>query len=137
MRGVRLTYCANVHPAEDLEAWFRVHDDHAVPVAAALRERGCEFGLGAWWNAASARRLVGEDRAAAAMRDWLDRHDLDVWTLNAFPYGGFHDASVKTAVYSPHWADPWRVAYTMDVASANVSTLLTSVGWPHNPFWPG
>ncbi len=119
---MRLTYCANVHPAEDLAAWFRVHEEHAVPIAAAVRAGGREFGLGAWWNATIARQLAADPAARAGLAEWLDRHDLDVWTLNAFPYGGFHDAAVKTRVYTPHWADPWRVAYTIDVAT--VVTLL-------------
>jgi hypothetical protein len=56
-------------------------------------------------------------------------------TLNAFPYRGFHAASVKKAVYQPDWADPARLGYTLacaqvlaallpaDAAHGSVSTL--------------
>ncbi len=39
-----------------------------------------------------------------------------MYTLNAFPYGGFHDDVVKHSVYRPQWTDPRRLEYTVDCA---------------------
>ena len=37
------------------------------------------------------------------------------FTLNGFPYGDFHQAVVKHAVYHPTWADPKRTEYTLQL----------------------
>jgi hypothetical protein len=39
-----------------------------------------------------------------------------VFTLNGFPYGGFHDERVKDAVYRPDWTDPRRAEFTLALA---------------------
>jgi sugar phosphate isomerase/epimerase len=69
------------------------------------------------------------------LRGELRRRGLEVVTLNAFPYQGFHEASVKKAVYLPDWSDPARLSYTLacarvlaallpdDAAGGSVSTL--------------
>lgn len=114
----RLTYCGNVHPSETLEGWFDATARYAVPVARARRAAGAELGLGAWWTAEVARTLARDDGTRAGVADFLAEHGLELWTLNVFPYGGFHDAVVKDAVYRPDWADPRRLRYTLDAASA-------------------
>lgn len=113
---MRLTYCGNVHPAEDLDSWLDVTRRHAAPVAAAARAAGRRFGLGSWWSAPVAAALAGSAECRERVADLLV--ELPLWTLNAFPYAGFHDAAVKTAVYSPDWSDPQRLRYTLDVAAA-------------------
>lgn len=114
--GAYLTYCGNVHPAEDLDAWFAVTERHALPIAEARRAQGRPFGLGAWWSAPVAARLAAEPASLEAMAEFLRRHDLSLWTFNVFPYDGFHDDSVKTAVYAPDWACEERLVYTREVA---------------------
>jgi len=115
---IHLTYCGNVHPAEDLDAWLEQTERYAVPVAAARAARGQPFGLGAWWSESVAASLAADPTARDRVRAFLERHRLPLWTLNVFPYRGFHDAKVKTAVYRPDWAQEERLLYTRQAASA-------------------
>ncbi len=129
---MHLSYCTNVHPAEDLEGVLEQLDRYAGPVrrAAGL----ARLGVGLWLPAALAHRLAGSADDRARLREALDQQGLEVRTLNAFPYRGFHAAVVKHAVYSPTWADPARLAYTLacaevladllpDGAAGSISTL--------------
>ena len=115
MTRTRLTYCGNVHPAENLPDWISAVERFAVPVAAAQPQ---PFGLGTWWNAALARELAEQESARESVRELLARTDLTIWTLNVFPHGDFHGDKVKEAVYSPSWAEPERLRFTLDAARA-------------------
>ena len=44
--------------------------------------------------------------------DWLEAHGCFLAALNAFPYGRFQNAIVKTKAYRPNWTDPDRLTYT-------------------------
>jgi hypothetical protein len=50
------------------------------------------------------------------VREFLAAHDLEIWTVNVFPYGDFHGTPVKEQVYRPDWTTEERVRYTLDVA---------------------
>ncbi len=107
-----LSYCTNVHPAEDLDGIVAQLDAYAVPV----RERlGIDLlGVGLWLAAEVASALADDPGARARFAGELKARGLGVQTLNAFPYGGFHDTVVKHAVYVPEWTDPRRLRYTRD-----------------------
>lgn len=107
-----LSYCTNVHPAEDLDGIVAQLDAYAVPV----RERlGVDLlGVGLWLAAEVASALADDPGARARFAGELKARGLGVQTLNAFPYGGFHDTVVKRAVYVPEWTDPRRLRYTRD-----------------------
>ncbi|AYY14775.1 xylose isomerase [Actinobacteria bacterium YIM 96077] len=111
---VHLAYCTNVHPTENLDGLV----DQVQRFGGGVRRHlGVErLGLGLWLPAPVASRLAHHgdlDR----LRTTLARNGLEVVTLNAFPYAGFHDAEVKKAVYRPDWSEPQRLAYTLDCAS--------------------
>lgn len=127
MTTTPLTYCGNVHPAENLDDWIEGVETWSVPVAAAQPER---MGLGAWWNATVARQLAESEPARARVRELLDRHDLEIWTLNVFPFGNFHDERVKERVYNPSWDDRTRLRYTLDAARAVASLVKPGVTVP-------
>jgi sugar phosphate isomerase/epimerase len=121
---VELSYCTNVHPAEDLEGIIDQLDRHAGPVR---RAAGLErLGVGLWLPVESAFRLQAgaDDRALLAAA--LERNGLTLRTLNAFPYRGFHDDVVKLEVYRPDWTTAERLAYT--VACADVLAALLPDG---------
>jgi hypothetical protein len=76
------------------------------------------------------------------LKNLLTEQHLSAFTCNAFPYGNFHDKSVKTKVYKPDWTTPERLAYTVSCArllgalipaggEGSVSTLPLGwrVGW--------
>ncbi|WP_336708709.1 metabolite traffic protein EboE [Oerskovia sp. USHLN155] len=125
---MQLSYCTNVHPAEDLDGVVDQLARYAGPVREAA---GLDvLGVGLWLPASLAHRLSASPRAAedmARLRAALDEHGLQVHTLNAFPYGGFHDDVVKLAVYSPTWADAERLAYTLECAEVLAALLPDGV----------
>jgi len=114
-------YCTNVHPAEDLAGIIAQLDRYAVPVREELEADTLALGL--WLSAPVARALASDATARRGFRAELDARGLTVSTLNAFPYGGFHDEVVKHAVYLPTWADRKRVAYTADCATVLADLL--------------
>ncbi|WP_091375700.1 metabolite traffic protein EboE [Actinokineospora alba] len=120
-------YCTNVHPAEDLPGIVAQLDRHAVPVR---EELGADtLALGLWLSAPVARALASDAIARRGFRAELDARGLTVSTLNAFPYGGFHDDVVKHAVYLPTWTDPARLSYTADCATVLADLLPDSADY--------
>lgn len=118
MPELRLTYCGNVHPAPDLATHIAALREHTGPVAAAVRAKGRQFGVGAWWPMQLAHELAQDPDQCRTLLAAMGSMDLDLWTLNVFPFGGFHDDVVKTAVYTPDWADEARLHYTRVCADA-------------------
>jgi sugar phosphate isomerase/epimerase len=87
------------------------------------------LGLGLWLAADVAASLAAFPDARARLRAELDARGLDVLTLNAFPYGGFHDDVVKLKVYEPRWTDWRRLRYTMDCVTVLADLLPDTVGY--------
>lgn len=120
-----ISYCTNVHPAEDLDGVLAQLDRYAGPVRVAA---GLDtLGVGLWLPADLAHRLAASTDDRDRLRAALARHRLTVHTLNAFPYGGFHAEVVKHAVYTPTWADPARAAYTLACAEVLADLLPDGV----------
>lgn len=116
-----LSYCTNVHPAEDLDGVLDQLARYAAPVREAA---GLDvLGVGLWLPAALAHRLAESAADRDRLRAALAEHRLQVHTLNAFPYGGFHEEVVKLDVYMPTWADPERLAYTLECAEVLADLL--------------
>lgn len=112
--GVHLTYCSNIHPGEswaevraNIERYFPAVRDRVVP--------GARFGIGLRLSARAAREL-GSGDALAQFREFMDRNNLYVFTINGFPYGTFHGTRVKEEVYLPDWRDAERLRYTDELA---------------------
>jgi sugar phosphate isomerase/epimerase len=119
--AVHLAYCTNVHPAEDGDAFLAQVGDFGAAVRARL---GADrLGLGLWLPAPLAARLARDPAELARLRATLERHRLEVVTLNAFPYRGFHAPVVKKAVYRPDWTGDERLAYTLDCAEVLAALL--------------
>ncbi|RXZ46154.1 metabolite traffic protein EboE [Agromyces binzhouensis] len=111
---MHLSYCTNVHPAEDLDGVIAQLHAAAGPIR---RAAGLDLlGVGLWLSAPLAARLANETAAPARLRAALGEEGLEVRTLNAFPYEAFHAEVVKLGVYRPDWTDPARLEYTVDAA---------------------
>jgi sugar phosphate isomerase/epimerase len=111
---VHLAYCTNVHPTEDFDALLHQVRRFGGGVRDQLGVN--RVGLGLWLPAPVVSRLAGHPdlgRLRAALVD----NGIEVVTLNAFPYAGFHDPHVKKAVYRPDWSEPQRLQYTLDCAA--------------------
>ena len=134
---VHLAYCTNVHPAEDIDGVIDQLDRYAVPIRQRLGVG--RLGLGLWLARDAADALIEDANALERLRAELAARELEVVTLNGFPYRGFGRSVVKHAVYRPDWTADARLRYTLDLAwllarllpddveSGSVSTL--PLGW--------
>jgi hypothetical protein len=127
-----LAYCTNIHPAESWEETMRVLETHALAVRDQL-ECTEPFALGLRLSARAAHELLQADHLPR-FQDWLAATNTYVFTINGFPYGGFHGQRVKERVFQPDWTSPDRITYTQQLfrilttiadpaAGASVSTL--------------
>ncbi len=120
-----LTYCMNVHPGEEWADQRRAIVNEACAVKAALAP-GRPFGLGLRLGRRAAAALAAP-AALEDLRQLLAAHGLYVFTINAFPYGTFHNQAVKTSVYLPDWSQRERLDYTLQVADLLAALLPEGV----------
>jgi sugar phosphate isomerase/epimerase len=118
---VHLTYCTNIHAGESWDEVRESLESHLPRIKAAVSP-GAPLGLGLRLSAIAAQAL-SEPSAFGDLRALLSRHDLYVFTINAFPYGPFHGTRVKEDVYQPDWLTPERLTYT-DQTAEILSKLL-------------
>ncbi|MCB9915377.1 MAG: metabolite traffic protein EboE [Planctomycetes bacterium] len=116
-RAVRLAYCMNLHAGETPAELFAGLRAITLPLRDRLAPRGA-FGVGLYLSGALAAHLASDAGAAEreALRATLAAERLAPFTYNAFPFGGFHAAGLKRAVFEPTWLEPARARYTLDVA---------------------
>jgi len=135
-----LTYCTNIHPGESWKEVFANLKTYLLP----LKERLLSdrpFGVGLRLADVAARELCLEDNLKS-FQEWLNQHDLYVFTLNGFPYGGFHRQVVKDRVYAPDWSRPERLDYTLRLAEILATLLpegmdggISTVPLSYKPWW--
>lgn len=115
-----LTYCTNIHPGE---TWpeVRAAIERHLPEVKRRVSPEAPMGVGLRLSAEAAA-LAEQPDSLGWLHDFLDRHELYVFTINGFPYGRFHGARVKEDVYQPDWRRPERLAYTNRLAD-----LLTAL----------
>nr|WP_324258410.1 metabolite traffic protein EboE [Cellvibrio fontiphilus] len=105
----QLTYCSNIHPGE---SWQHVLDNlesHGLSVKQQFSpHRAFPLGL----RIAQQASVELDEQKIAQFRNWCEQHNCYLLTINGFPYGTFHDAPVKAAVYEPDWRTQERVSYT-------------------------
>ncbi|WP_134768741.1 metabolite traffic protein EboE [Nocardioides sp. 1609] len=111
---VHLSYGSNVHPAETVDGIIAQLRTYAAGVRSALDAD--VLGVGLWLPAAVAHELAEDRGARDRVRQVLRAERLEVVTVNAFPYRGFHDDVVKKAVYHPDWTEDARLTFTLDCA---------------------
>jgi hypothetical protein len=105
-----LTYCTNIHPGESWTEVFASLRRFAPALKAALSP-SAPFGLGLRLSNRASIEL-GLSERLEQFRAWLQGEGLYVFTMNGFPYGGFHGRRVKEQVHQPDWTTPERVNYT-------------------------
>lgn len=108
---IHLTYCTNIHPAHGWDAVF----DTLKHYGPALKRRlapDAPFGIGLRISGDESATLLEGDNLAQ-FRAFLDENGLYVFTINGFPQGTFHDATVKADVHTPDWRTDDRVDYTL------------------------
>lgn len=132
-----LSYCTNIHAGEHWTDHFLALQD-ALPTIKSQLSPDVPLGLGLRLANLASLELTQPERLAEFQR-WLSDNDLYVFTMNGFPYGGFHRSRVKDQVHAPDWTTPERVDYTIrlfrllanllprtngkaDISSAGIST---------------
>lgn len=106
-----LTYSTKIHPGNGWGDLFQALQACVPALKAKLAPRQA-FGLGLRLSDRESRELL--DRGALSrFREFLDAHDLYVFTLNGFPFGPFSGELVKAGVFAPDWREESRVAYTL------------------------
>ncbi|WP_162418241.1 metabolite traffic protein EboE [Cyclobacterium roseum] len=114
-----LTYCTNIHPGESWEATFTNLKDYVPPIKERLSAKQL-FGIGLRISDEASRELM-EPGKLGELKSWLEANHCYVFTLNGFPFGGFHRQVVKDEVHHPDWTTRDRVTYTLrlfDILSA-------------------
>ncbi|MBE8997247.1 metabolite traffic protein EboE [Nostoc sp. LEGE 12447] len=135
-----LTYCSNIHPGE---SWLEVLDNlkNYIPELKSRLSPTEPFGIGLRLADVAAKELL-ESNNLAQFQTWLTQQDLYVFTLNGFPYGGFHRQVVKDQVYAPDWSTQERVNYTLNLAHILASLLpqgldggISTLPLSYKPWW--
>jgi sugar phosphate isomerase/epimerase len=111
---VHLTYCTNIHAGETWQEIASSLDAH-VPLIKAAVSPVEQLGLGLRLSGMAAAELVRPD-ALARFREQLASLGTYVFTINAFPFGPFHGATVKERVYEPDWRTGERLDFTLNAA---------------------
>ncbi len=123
--SVKLAYCTNIHPAESWEETFAALRRYALAVRDEVQHDSPllrPFPLAPRLSARAARELLRGD-CLPRFRDWLVQENCEVFTINGFPYGAFHDVEVKKMVYAPDWTQQERLDYTLDLFRILVALL--------------
>jgi hypothetical protein len=107
----QLTYCTNIHAGENWQDHFAALKNN-IPNVKSKVSPGQEFGIGLRLsNAASVEIMQGE--RLTEFKQWLSNERCYVFTMNGFPYGGFHNTVVKDQVHAPDWQTEDRIEYTI------------------------
>ncbi|MFT4031726.1 MAG: metabolite traffic protein EboE [Siphonobacter sp.] len=106
-----LSYCSNIHPGERWEDHFNALKTSVPPIRKALSPDEA-FGIGLRVAGLASNDLLLE-RFLKPFQEWLQSENAYVFTMNGFPYGGFHNTRVKEDVHAPDWIQPERRDYTI------------------------
>ena len=105
-----LGYCTNIHSGETWADHFAALQQ-AVPELKKRLSPDAPFGLGLRLSNIASEELEQPENLVA-FQHWLAQTDCYVFTMNGFPFGGFHNTVVKDQVHAPDWTTEARVEYT-------------------------
>jgi hypothetical protein len=105
-----LGYCTNIHPGESWSDHFAALQK-AIPELKKRLSPDAPFGIGLRLSNEASEELEQPENLIA-FQHWLADNDCYVFTMNGFPFGGFHHTVVKDQVHTPDWTTEARVEYT-------------------------
>lgn len=105
-----LTYCTNIHAGEGWTAHFAALKQHFPTIKTALSPEA-PMGIGLRLSNVASVDLSTQQELEI-FKEWLQANDAYVFTMNGFPYGGFHNTIVKDHVHAPDWTTTDRRDYT-------------------------
>lgn len=106
-----LTYCTNIHPGENWESHFEAIKKNVPAIKSELYPHKA-FGIGLRLSHQASLEL-SQEQNLSDFKHWLHENECYVFTMNGFPYGGFHNTKVKDLVHQPDWTTQDRVVYTL------------------------
>jgi hypothetical protein len=116
-----LSYCSNIHAGESWKDHFLKLQEH-IPEVKKKLSPDAPFGIGLRLSNTASIELVKTDQLKA-FQAWLEKENCYVFTMNGFPYGGFHNTVVKDNVHGPDWLSKDRVEYTIRLADILAALL--------------
>lgn len=135
-----LTYCSNIHPGEDWEDVFNNLQTY-IPKLKKELAQDQSFGIGLRLANRASEELLQGDKLSQ-LKQWLTKEDCYVFTLNGFPYGGFHRQVVKDEVYRPDWCEGDRLSYTERLVKILAALLpegidggISTMPLSYKPWW--
>lgn len=138
--NLHLTYCTNIHPGE---TWSEVLTNlkKYLPSLKTRLAPNQSFGIGLRLAAAATEELLAGENLLQ-FKTWLEAEDLYVFTLNGFPYGGFHHQVVKDQVYAPDWSKSERLDYSLQLMKILATLLpenldggISTLPLSYKPWW--
>ena len=111
IEGKHLSYCTNIHPGESWKETFENLKKYIPQIKSDLAPDQA-FGIGLRLSN-EASLVLAQPVELAAFKSWLNEQNAYVFTMNGFPYGGFHGQVVKDDVHTPDWTTKERRDYTI------------------------
>lgn len=105
-----LTYCTNIHAGENWDDHFAALKLHFPNIKSSLSPAD-KMGIGLRLSNIASEEL-SEGEQLLIFKQWLFENDAYVFTMNGFPFGGFHNTIVKDQVHAPDWTTTERLDYT-------------------------
>lgn len=105
-----LTYCTNIHAGESWPDHFSALQNYFPRIKEQLSPDG-PMGIGLRLSNMASLQLAEPGQVEGFAR-WLQENSAYVFTMNGFPYGGFHHTVVKDQVHAPDWTTADRLEYT-------------------------
>ena len=106
-----LTYCTNIHQGESWSDHFASIKNNFPFIKRSIAPHS-PMGIGLRLSNEASIELIKEENLLE-FKEWLKEQDAYVFTMNGFPYGGFHNTVVKDQVHTPDWTTDERVHYTI------------------------
>ncbi|HSN07755.1 MAG TPA: metabolite traffic protein EboE [Hanamia sp.] len=106
-----LTYCTNIHQGETWKDHFASIKKYFPSVKENISPDK-PMGIGLRLSNEASLELIKKENLSQ-FKEWLKAQDAYVFTMNGFPYGGFHNTIVKDQVHTPDWTTNERAVYTI------------------------
>ncbi|WP_298769810.1 metabolite traffic protein EboE [uncultured Shewanella sp.] len=108
-----ISYCSNVHMGDSLA---QLRDNLVQYIQAVRKQRQLSKMSAGLWISATAANELNNEPALQSFKHLLDQTGLNLQSINGFPYGNFHQQTVKEKVYLPDWSAIERVDYSRSLA---------------------
>lgn len=106
-----LTFCTNIYAGESWPEHFAALKRSFPAIKERLSSKA-PMGIGLRLSNLASHDLT-EAAALQEFKQWLAENNAYVFTMNGFPYGGFHHTRVKDQVHAPDWTTDDRLQYTL------------------------